>query len=278
MSRITQQRWEQNMKSRMASEDKRDQLIARASEARRHQGDIEGRQRAVQLQRQNTAARNAAQTMFEEKLDSAENHRLDQNRDHDQAEALASVMAGKKREQDRWEMEISRICEKDPSLKELQGQLNAAYMNQERAAQQTEKNYLTHLEKDRIMQIDQQMEEDRQAALRAMSGKDGLRLANNRKAQAVLDKQIEQKTRAAIEDGRRQFMEDKKMVDDIVNKVHAEDEKTSRERRDKEEATRKFIHNFQLEQQVRSRRGGDVECVCVCVCVAGEGREPRREV
>ena len=42
----------------------------------------------------------------------------------------------------------------------------AAYMNQERAAQQTEKNYLRHLEKERDAQIDAQMEHDRLEAQR----------------------------------------------------------------------------------------------------------------
>merc|ERR1712159_473105 len=82
-----------------------------------------------------------------------------------------------------------------------------------------------------------------------MGSVDQIRRNNNRQAQAVLDKQIEEKTRAAIEDGRRQFMEDKKMVDAIVYKVQREDEEEARERKAKQEATRKFIHDFQLQQQ-----------------------------
>merc|ERR1740133_244701 len=38
------------------------------------------------------------------------------------------------------------------------------------------------------------------------------------------------------------------MVDAIVNKVQKEDDETAMARREKQEATRKFIHNFQNQQ------------------------------
>ena len=48
-------------------------------------------------------------------------------------------------EKETWEREIARICESDPSLRELQSQLKAAYMNQERAAQTAEKKYIAQM-------------------------------------------------------------------------------------------------------------------------------------
>ena len=77
------------MRARMGQEAARSELIARGTEARRIQGDIEGRMKAEGLQRRNNAARNMAQTMFDDQLAAAEKHRRDKSRDQDQAEQLA---------------------------------------------------------------------------------------------------------------------------------------------------------------------------------------------
>lgn len=55
-----------------------------------------------------------------------------QRRQAEQDVALADALSKKRAEKERYEAEIARICEQDPSIRELQSQLKAAYLNQQR--------------------------------------------------------------------------------------------------------------------------------------------------
>ncbi len=86
-------------------------------------------------------------------------------------------------------------------LRELQSQLKAAYMNQERAAQQEERRLVSFEEQQREASLDSAMERDRQLALAEMAQKNQARKMIATESREVFKRQIEERRYAAEVDG-----------------------------------------------------------------------------
>lgn len=151
-------------------------------------------------------------------------------------------------EKERREREIQRICEESSELKELEHALKIAYLNKERAAQYEEKVFLAQKEQERIQSIEDQMEYDRQFALKTEEDKKGAKKALFDDQRVVLQHQIAER-RALLDDAQRQVEVDRQMVDDIVRRINLEDDTVARKRKEMQLATANMVREYEAQRQ-----------------------------
>ena len=166
-----------------------------------------------------------------------------------QNQALASELDKDAADAERRAREIQKICEESPELRELEAMLRVAYLNKERATQHEEKILLATREQERIQAIEDQMEQERLRAIRAETDKDKIKKAMYENQREVLQKQINDR-RKQLSDAQLQIEKERKMVDEIIERIHNEDEVDFRRRKEKQLATAQMVKAF--EQQRRA--------------------------
>lgn len=247
--RITHQVFNERMAERGLQEAKRNALIQTLQQGEDLRANAEGLMRAQSLQRRNQAALKSAERMFGQQYEERMEFERRKARDESQQAALASALSKQKKEQLRWQNKVSQICENDPELRELQAQLKAAYMNQERAAQQEERRLIQHEEVSREAAMDQAMERDRQLALQELAQKEEARRLIAGESREILTRQINERRYAAEVEGLEAFKRDKAMVDAIVQKVQEEDRREMQVKMAKQAETRRYIREFQVKRE-----------------------------
>jgi hypothetical protein len=185
---------------------------------------------------------------YENKINEEQRVKRRHDRAMEQNALLASELDKEKAEEQRRSMEIQRICDESPELKELERKLKLAYLNKERSAQYQEKVLLSQREQERIQAIEDQMEYDRQAGLKAEDDKKGSKQAMYDDQRVVLQKQIRDR-QELLEEAKRQTEHDREMVDQIVQKINREDAEEARIRREKQQETAEMVHKFELQRQ-----------------------------
>jgi hypothetical protein len=259
---ITHHVFNERMAERGRNEAKRTALVQTLQQGADLKANAEGLQRANNLQRRNVAAMKSAEQMFGREYEERVEFDRRKARDEAQQNSLARALGEQKQEELRWQNKVSQICENDPMLRELQSQLKAAYMNQERAAQQEERRLVSFEEQQREASLDSAMERDRQLALAEMAQKNQARKMIATESREVLTRQIEERRYAAEVDGLAAFENDKRMVDAIVSKVREDDRKETEVRLKKQEETRAYIRRFQVEREqqlIDAKRAAEAE-------------------
>lgn len=165
-----------------------------------------------------------------------------------QNQALASELDKDAADAERRAREIQKICEESPELRELEAMLRVAYLNKERAAQHEEKILLATREQERIQAIEDQMEQERIRAIRAESDKDKIKKAMYENQREVLQKQINDR-RKQLSDAQQQIEKERKMVDEIIQRIHNEDEVDFRRRKEKQLATAQMVKAFEEQRR-----------------------------
>ena len=165
-----------------------------------------------------------------------------------QNQALASELDKDAADAERRAREIQKICEESPELRELEAMLRVAYLNKERAAQHEEKILLATREQERIQAIEDQMEQERIRAIRAESDKDKIKKAMYENQREVLQKQINDR-RKQLSDAQQLIEKERKMVDDIIQRIHNEDEVDFRRRKEKQLATAQMVKAFEEQRR-----------------------------
>eukprot|EP01036_Dinobryon_divergens_P027471 gene27471-36249_t len=165
-----------------------------------------------------------------------------------QNQALASELDKDAADAERRSREIQKICEESPELRELEAMLRVAYLNKERAAQHEEKILLATREQERIQAIEDQMEQERLRAIRAESDKDKIKKAMYENQREVLQKQINDR-RKQLSDAQLQIEKERKMVDEIIQRIHNEDEVDFRRRKEKQLATAQMVKAFEEQRR-----------------------------
>ena len=259
--RITSKVFDQEMRKRDERDTKRKQLIATLKQGSDLRAQAEGDQRARSLQRRNEASLRAAERDFGEKYEERVEFDRRKMRDEEQQAALARAISEKKRSELTWKNKVAQIAENDPGLRELQAQLKAAYMNQERAAQQEEKRLIMLSEAEREHALDAAMERDRQMALSELAQKEEVRKQIAQESRGVLDAQIRDRERRLAEDSYQSFLKDKQQVDEVMRKVMEEDRREREEKRRKQEETRAYVARFQEEhaERVAAKKRAEAE-------------------
>jgi hypothetical protein len=205
---ITHHVFNDRMAERGRAEAKRTELVQSLQRQSDLKSNADGLQRAQNLQRRNVAAMKSAEQMFGREYEERVEFDRRKARDEAQQASLANALGEQKQEELRWTNKVSQICENDPMLRELQSQLKAAYMNQERAAQQEERRLVAFEEAQREASLETAMERDRQLGLAEMAQKNEARKMIASETRELLTRQIEERRYAAEVDGLAAFEND----------------------------------------------------------------------
>ncbi|KAI8910624.1 meiosis-specific nuclear structural protein-like protein 1 [Powellomyces hirtus] len=155
-----------------------------------------------------------------------------------------------KREMERLREEKLRqsIRENSTELRDLEKKLNYAYMNKERSLQMQEKALQVEVAKAKeaelIAEMNQQLEKRKQLDLELEHQAYLKSVEYNR---ALNDQLLEQEARKQEEF--EQFLRDKAMVDEIVQKIMQEDAMEAKKRMEKQDETKQFIEKFIIERE-----------------------------
>jgi hypothetical protein len=251
-ARITTQQVEHNVKMQRLLDVQRHQLSLFANENNKLLSEAKS-QAKVEIKRRQAEQQACRKEMEYERniLDEQKQNRINA-RVLSQNAALAEELDREAAEQQRREREIQRICDEAPELKDLEKQLKIAYLNKERAAQHEELVLLSQKEQERIQAIEDQMEYDRQMAIKNDGDKKGAKKEMYDDQRRVLQKQIREKEELLAE-AKRQTEFDRKTVDEIVQKINNEDAEEARMRREKQRETAEMVRKYELQRQEEVR-------------------------
>ena len=114
-------------------------------------------------------------------------------RQQEQEEALAKELERRTREEEGKRLAVQRICDEDPSLRELQTKLRLAYVAKERLGQLEEKRVAVTRTREEIAAEDRRLEEARQAAVAAEAAREEQAKAAREAAARQLQQQLHDK-------------------------------------------------------------------------------------
>ena len=246
--RITNQIVERNVHMQRNLDAQRRELHAFADENAKlssvasAQSKIEVRRREAQQQ----ACKNEQQ--YESRIRQEVDNRRLLERTKTQDAALASELDHEALEYERKRLDIQRICDDAPQLRELEHALKVAYLNKERAAQYEEKLLIAAKEQARIIAIEQRMEIDRQRAIAADGDKIGIKKEQFMQQRVILERQMREKE-DQLKQAKLQTEYDKQVVDEIVQRINDEDEMDLRRRRELQASTARMVKEFEDQRK-----------------------------
>lgn len=160
-----------------------------------------------------------------------------------QDEALAQELARRNVEKVRHQKNVQRVVEQSEELRDLEAKLKVAYMNKERDVQILESAKLVEQQRTDDARVAEEMEKDRQRGLKAEAYRAYLRTQDGVLMRQELDVQMiekEERKKLAYEE----FLKEKSMVDEVVERILAEDAAEKHAREAKEAEIRADIADF----------------------------------
>jgi Trichohyalin-plectin-homology domain len=181
---------------------------------------------------------------YQDRINDERGSRIRTQRVNNQNQDIVSELNREASEEERRGQQMQRICEESEELRELESALKIAYLNKERAAQYEEKIHRSAREQERIDEIEDQMEYDRQRAIYADAEKLEAQKGKFTEQRFVLQRQMREKEDQLIE-ARKQVEIERHMVDNIVNQINQEDENDHRKRKETQAATAQMVREFE---------------------------------
>ncbi|NXX48853.1 MNS1 protein, partial [Tricholaema leucomelas] len=171
----------------------------------------------------------------------------------EQEKRLAAELARLNHEKLKDEKIRQQIRENSPELQELERKLKAAYLNKERAAQIAEKEAIQDEIMKREGEIAQKMKEEYERIIEEQSSAEQRRNKEKIMYHQELEKQLEDQERKK-QDSYKEFLREKLMIDEIVQKIYEEDQMEKQLKLDKMRTTQMYIEEFKKERAVWRRR------------------------
>lgn len=181
-----------------------------------------------------------SEQLYQDQIDNEKKNRMAHERVNYQNQAIANVLSHDVDVQLRRGIEIQRICDDSDELRELERNLKTAYLNKERAAQCKLNIAKSAMEQRHIDEIQDHMEYDRQRAIRDEEYRNQSRRVKLQEQRYVLQDQMREKERLIVE-SKSQLINERNMVDDIVNRINQEDKDEYRKRKESQAAQSRMI-------------------------------------
>ena len=191
--------------------------------------------------------------LYEQQLKEESQLRQTQQRVSEQNNALATMLDREKAEQERRELEMQRICDDSPELKDLEKALQIAYLNKERATQHMEKVLRENVEKERNQAIEDAMEHNRQMEIKREEAKKGAADADYAETRVILQRQMKEREDMLLE-AKRQVEVDRATVDAIIQKIKDEDEASYRKKKEDQAKSAAMVKQYQDEMRLEKER------------------------
>lgn len=246
--RISAQQVERNVQMQRVLDVQRHQLGLFAAENNKLLVEANAQSKVEIKRRQAQQQACRSEMEYEQRIQQAAAMRRQQETATMLNQSLAAELDREIAEEERRSREIQRICNESEELKDLEHSLKLAYLNKERAAQYEEKVFLATKEQERIQAIEDQMEYDRQYAIKKEADKHGAKKEMFDDQRAVLQHQIAER-RALLVEAQRQTEVDRQMVDEIVRKINIEDDAAMRKKREQQAASAKMVRDYEIQRQ-----------------------------
>ena len=247
-ARITSQYVDSMMAARRVNDDHMQSLDGYTKETTRLGIAAKAEMDIVTRRRASNMARVQSEMKTQDIIETADIDAKNEERIHDQNGKLAKELERRRAEHERKEREIQRICEESEELKELERRLKVAYMNKERSAQHEERLLVDSIEMQRNQAIEDQMEFDRREALKAEAQQAEARRVVGLHQKAALQQQIEARD-VLLEEAKAEAEKDKEMVDSVVARIAAEDDREIFERTRRKDETRMLIKDYERQRK-----------------------------
>eukprot|EP01136_Pigoraptor_vietnamica_P026411 Opistho-1_new@81433 len=180
-------------------------------------------------------------------------------REKEQEEKLVEALERQKLEKLR-EIKIRQMVrENSPELRALELKLNGAYMNKERTMQMAQKQAVLDQEKSQRAVYARQIEAETKAMLAEEKAAKASRMQKQESYKTVLEGQL-QEQETARQKAYDDFLREKQMIDEIVARIHEEDQRDLEQRLAKQQETKRYIEDFKTERSVwRQREAARIE-------------------
>lgn len=163
-------------------------------------------------------------------------------------EDLAKEIQRKKINEERERRTIQKIFEESDEIKEIKSRIKLASLNKERTKQIFEKQTrrLQDLTKD--AEVDEKLLTELEEEERRQRELENSKKTERVQSKFVLQQQMKEKERLR-EESRQEYLRDKQLVDDIVNKIIREDMDSINENQRKKEMTRNHMFEAYAEKE-----------------------------
>jgi len=251
--RARQNRMQQEQTNQLKEYANKSKLASCAEESKRRMRNVRDRNSLFQKAGQASMEKDALQhNEYERRLRNLE---LDR--------ALASEVSKRVSDERSRERIIQRICEEDPTLRELQAKLKAAYMNQERASQLSEKRTIAKSDLRRDALLSKKIEVARREAQAKQFAADEERRLNQLSGANAITEQMLYKQNQQREEAYREYLKDRteieKLVGDIQKEQHQEVALMEKKREDLRHDMLMCLDNRKTQIKDRKREEQDAE-------------------
>eukprot|EP00429_Kryptoperidinium_foliaceum_P053635 CAMPEP_0176094386 /NCGR_PEP_ID=MMETSP0120_2-20121206/47298_1 /TAXON_ID=160619 /ORGANISM="Kryptoperidinium foliaceum, Strain CCMP 1326" /LENGTH=481 /DNA_ID=CAMNT_0017428329 /DNA_START=94 /DNA_END=1539 /DNA_ORIENTATION=+ len=165
-------------------------------------------------------------------------------------EHLAEEMARRKANQLREEMDRRRVCDGSEELRALKERLHMAKVNKERAQQLMEIHVREHNEKLRDHHVAEHMENERLQHIELEHKLNIEKLKQRERVKVINQQQIAMKEHQRQE-AMQEYIKEKDQVQELVDKIAKEDSQEAQARWEKQQETKKALHQFMIDQKAK---------------------------
>lgn len=194
---------------------------------------------------------------IEEALERSKSEQIAKTQLKEQEERLAKELERFKCEKLRDDKMRQQLRETSYELRELEAKLKEAYVNKERHAQMAEKEAHKFDEMLENAQILKRMKEEAERADRESKAREQNRAVEMHKFKQELHRQLEEKENAK-QSKYEEFLRDKLLIDEIVRKIHEEDQKEIERKMLARQATKEYIEEFKKQRELWKQREQEI--------------------
>lgn len=190
--------------------------------------EAEQMKRAEGARRRNMSLKRAGEAQLEKKYEEMQSkQKVGEARNKDIA--LARELAEIKRQEEKREREIQAICRQDPSLRELNEKIKAAYINRDREAQiQQQRDHAQRI-KEEAIQLEREMEQQRRKGLLSMEEREEKRRLAAQRQRDEIQHQLKERQAAEQLQAILNYQKEKQEVDRLVQSVYEQQRKEQEE-------------------------------------------------
>jgi Trichohyalin-plectin-homology domain len=241
-TRVTASLAEKNQRQEISLESRRRDLKAYADENAKLLAVADRQARIDVLRRQTQLQMCKNEQEHIDNLENQRSNRLRTEKINRQNEERVSQLNRDAVQEQRRGLQMQRICEESQELRDLENALKIAYLNKERDEQYEEKILRSAQEQERMEEIEDRMEFDRQRAIQFDAQRAGMQKGKIVEQRSILQQQMKEKEQAVI-NARKQIEIEKFVVDNIVEKINQEDLDELRRRKDLQAVTAQMVRD-----------------------------------
>lgn len=242
---------------RRVEDNHRNGLLNNLSEDNTIFGQIKYLDRTENTKREKDARSRAAEERQLEGLYQAQKDRQLKQQWAQEEALIANALESKRKEQEKMERLVQKVSEESEELQELKAKLKAAEVNFERQLQKDEKAMIKERDQQYTAAFDSLMEDERQKNVMLEEESKLAKRQAQVMSRKVLEDQMAEKVQLQL-DAKIEFAKERAHVDQIVERIKAEDQAEAERKHQKVQETKMWVNNFMamredLREQERQR-------------------------